>query len=374
MKAVILAAGQGTRLRPLTETDHKCMLPYQGTPVIERMVTQLKSAGITDIYIVTGYKKDSIMAQLKAFDSIHFVENKRYREDTNIYSMLIAIDAAFSRKDDEIVIIEADMIFEDALVRYVVGADFENQSVWFTSGRFNASQYGGILRTNGSGLVEEIKIVPSYSQEYENWDKLTGMMRVSSQELPIFQELLRSYASEGLDQYYLVPWMENVSNLPSVRGDASKFKFATFNTHEDYRRIQNMVFDVEYSSREIELVDVEKLKPIEDYDVNRISAVREAVVKGGFWTQPLVIERDSFLVLDGHHRLELAKNLGLKRLPVIRFDYSEVDIWTLKEEIPIDKNKVIANAISGRIYPYKTVKHKFPHSDMNCKIDLGELS
>ena len=57
MKAVILAAGEGKRLRPYTETIPKVMLPVANKPILEYVVDAVKKSGITEIIIVVGYKK-----------------------------------------------------------------------------------------------------------------------------------------------------------------------------------------------------------------------------------------------------------------------------------------------------------------------------
>ncbi|MDP6460040.1 MAG: sugar phosphate nucleotidyltransferase, partial [Candidatus Hydrothermarchaeota archaeon] len=61
MKAVILAAGKGTRLEPLTNTMPKCMLPLAGKPILEHIVLAMRGAGITDIVMVVGYRSEDIM-------------------------------------------------------------------------------------------------------------------------------------------------------------------------------------------------------------------------------------------------------------------------------------------------------------------------
>ncbi len=60
MKAVVLAAGLGTRLEPVTSDLPKCMLPLAGKPVLEHILLGIKDAGIRDIVLVVGYKKESI--------------------------------------------------------------------------------------------------------------------------------------------------------------------------------------------------------------------------------------------------------------------------------------------------------------------------
>ncbi len=75
MKAVILAAGEGKRLRPFTETMPKVMLPVANKPIIEHVVDALVANGINSIIIVVGYKKESIMQHFKDFEqaNIQFV-------------------------------------------------------------------------------------------------------------------------------------------------------------------------------------------------------------------------------------------------------------------------------------------------------------
>ena len=60
MKAIILAAGLGSRLMPLTKEMPKSMLKVGGKPILEWIVENLKSCGIHEIFIVTGYKQDKI--------------------------------------------------------------------------------------------------------------------------------------------------------------------------------------------------------------------------------------------------------------------------------------------------------------------------
>lgn len=60
MKAVILAAGKGTRMRELTQDIPKPMLKVQGRPILEHIVTGLVSSGIREIFIVTGYQAETI--------------------------------------------------------------------------------------------------------------------------------------------------------------------------------------------------------------------------------------------------------------------------------------------------------------------------
>ncbi|HEY2951483.1 MAG TPA: sugar phosphate nucleotidyltransferase [Verrucomicrobiae bacterium] len=70
MKAVILAAGKGTRMKALTNELPKPMLPVQGKPILEHIVEGLKTAGISDIFIVTGWRAEVIEG--------HFGDGKKW--------------------------------------------------------------------------------------------------------------------------------------------------------------------------------------------------------------------------------------------------------------------------------------------------------
>ena len=70
MKAVILAAGEGRRLRPFTETMPKVMLPVVNKPILEYVIDAIKKSGINEIIIVVGYKKEVIMDYFKNYKKI----------------------------------------------------------------------------------------------------------------------------------------------------------------------------------------------------------------------------------------------------------------------------------------------------------------
>ena len=73
MNAIILAAGEGKRLRPLTLSKPKCMVELFGQPLIEKQLSIFKKCGINDITIVTGYKSELIN-----FPNINYIKNNDF--------------------------------------------------------------------------------------------------------------------------------------------------------------------------------------------------------------------------------------------------------------------------------------------------------
>jgi len=70
MKAVILAAGEGKRLRPFTETMPKVMLPVGNKPILQHVFEAVKKSGINEVFVVVGYKKEVIMDYFKDYNKV----------------------------------------------------------------------------------------------------------------------------------------------------------------------------------------------------------------------------------------------------------------------------------------------------------------
>jgi len=369
MKALILAAGRGDRMGDLAVRP-KCLLPYnKEESLIQRLIRQLNKCNINDITVVIGYKEPEMSYALDGIKGVKTITNTVYNIDKNIFSMLKGIKEI----DEDVIVLEADIIASDALIQYITGTDFENKSVWFTMGKITPTMTGGILKTDGKNNITDIKIIDEYDDKYKGYDKLTGLMRIARSELKTFKKYLDEYWVITLNQYYLVPWMEHLKELPCVKGDASHYMFSTFNTPEDYKRAIQKTYDEEPVEKQVSLVDVDKLYPVEDYDSKRLSYVEKHVIKKGNWVVPIKISSHYNTIMDGHHSLALAIKKGYKKVPVISFNYDSVKIFSLNEEIKVNKNILVSNALNGEILPYKTAKHILPPHKYKCKINLEKL-
>lgn len=91
MRAILLAAGMGTRLRPITLTTPKSLVPVNGVPMAERQIEFLKEVGIEDIIVVTGYLHESFN-YLKEKYGVKLIHNDKYDVYNNIYTMYLVKD------------------------------------------------------------------------------------------------------------------------------------------------------------------------------------------------------------------------------------------------------------------------------------------
>ena len=118
MKAVILAAGQGTRIRSVHGEHPKCLIEVDGNTILDLQLEALSMAGISDIAIVVGYEKEQIISYVKTKSvinqRIHFIDNPAFAITNNIYSLWLALDWV---RGDSFVVLNADVIFDSDILQ-----------------------------------------------------------------------------------------------------------------------------------------------------------------------------------------------------------------------------------------------------------------
>lgn len=112
-RMIILAAGMGSRLAPLTDDKPKPLVPVHGTPIIVPLLEAALKAGISDIYIVRGYKGEQYDVLLKDYPMLRFIENPDYDKANNLGSIVAAKDYLSGAY-----IVEGDLLlYEPALIQ-----------------------------------------------------------------------------------------------------------------------------------------------------------------------------------------------------------------------------------------------------------------
>lgn len=105
MRAILLAAGMGTRLRPLTNEIPKALVKVNGIPMLERQIQCLKEKGINDIIVLTGYLNEKFNYLAEKYE-IKLIHNDKYDLYNNIYTMYLVRDYL-----SEAYVIEGDVYF-----------------------------------------------------------------------------------------------------------------------------------------------------------------------------------------------------------------------------------------------------------------------
>ena len=114
MKGVLLTAGEGTRMRPLTLTRPKTMLQVGGKPILQYNMEALRDAGIKDIIMVVGYKKEAIEDYFGNGSS--FGVNITYITQEKRLGTAHAINSVHDMIDDEFIVLNGDIIVDPELI------------------------------------------------------------------------------------------------------------------------------------------------------------------------------------------------------------------------------------------------------------------
>ena len=127
MKAIILAAGTASRLRPLTLHTPKCLLKVGERTLLRRSMDAIIKAGVHEFVIVTGYLHEKIenFVQETYGDSISvcFIHNKDYDTTNNIYSLWLARPKA---EGEEVLLLDSDLLYDGQIVERVLEDCHEN--------------------------------------------------------------------------------------------------------------------------------------------------------------------------------------------------------------------------------------------------------
>jgi len=117
--ALLLAAGTGSRLFPLTKSLPKCLTLVNDKSILERLVNNLKKQGFKRLVIVTGYKDECIMDFLGSNSgdlNIEYIHSPLYRTTNNIYSLWIARNII----NEPFVLLESDLVLNTSLLNEMV--------------------------------------------------------------------------------------------------------------------------------------------------------------------------------------------------------------------------------------------------------------
>ncbi|OGZ18336.1 MAG: hypothetical protein A2Z68_00350 [Candidatus Nealsonbacteria bacterium RBG_13_38_11] len=114
MKAIILAAGMGSRLRPLTNDKPKCLLEINGRTILDRQLEALREYSVKDISIIRGYK-----AEMLNFSGIKYYENTNYLNNNILNSLFYAE----KEMDGEFIVSYSDIIYNRVVVEELLKSD-----------------------------------------------------------------------------------------------------------------------------------------------------------------------------------------------------------------------------------------------------------
>lgn len=251
MKAIILAAGQGTRLKKYTENLPKGMLVFMNQSIIERQIAMYRKCGIDKIIVVRGFAADKIN-----YSGITYYTNEDYA-NTNMVESLLAAKEEF---DDDMIVSYSDILFEEQMLEgmmqsdadFAVAVDDNWKMYW-------KKRYGKVdFDTESLSLDEEGNIIELglENPKLEEIDaRYVGLLKFSSDGLKYILEIMEKAYAEFQDK----PWQQSgkvvrkayMTDLLNAIIESGRFvkaeKFQNgwieFDTNEDYENACEWVKD-----------------------------------------------------------------------------------------------------------------------------------
>jgi choline kinase len=197
-KAIILSAGQGRRLSPLTDTRPKCLIELSGASVLRWQLRHLAAAGLQEAVVVTGFGADAVDAEIAAYPvpglSVRTVFNPFYSVSDNLATCWMIRQ----EMDDSLLLLNGDTLFEPAIARRLLTAPAAPITLAVDrKASYDADDMK--VRSDGSALLEIGKTIAVYDAES------IGFLRFSREGAVAFRETVEAamHRPEGLKRWYL---------------------------------------------------------------------------------------------------------------------------------------------------------------------------
>lgn len=229
-KAVILAAGFGTRLRPLTDLRPKPLVEVNGVSILHNALRNLQRIGVRDVTIVVGYRKDAIeYACDHHFEGIdlHYVESAVFDHTGSAYSLWLARDTLLS---GGCYILEGDVFFELDALEALRDAPFRDA---IDVAPFDERMEGSAVVLSENGLISEVRMkqtsIDLFRPGAPDLYKTMNLMRFSHDTLrtlivPMLDDLIGSGAHKAYTEELLSLLISNHGlKLGATRCDALRW-------------------------------------------------------------------------------------------------------------------------------------------------------
>jgi choline kinase len=197
MKAVVLAAGEGTRLRPYTDDRPKCLVELGGEPLLRIQIGALRAAGVDDVTVIVGYRAEQV--ERLGYPTLR---NPEYAT-TNMVATLMCADRLLDGRDD-VLVAYGDLLYEPRLVGALAACTEPLATIvdldWLRLWRLRSSDPladAETLRMSEAGDIVELGRRPSTLEEIQG--QYIGLTKVRADFAP---ELVAAYRALDPDRLY----------------------------------------------------------------------------------------------------------------------------------------------------------------------------
>lgn len=239
MKAVILAAGRGTRLEPLTTHIPKCLVEVGGVTLLDRMVARLTEAGIERIVVVTGHGHDAVERHLAAAGdprvrAAQTVFNDRYSDWGNYYSLLVAEEAV---SGDDFIALDGDVLLGAGVLERLLAATGDLVLAVDRSVELGDEEMKACLDESGRVRALNKRMEPS-----EACGEFIGVERINTGAAGrVFDELRRMTRDGETHEYYERAFERLAGDIAIEAADVSGCVWCEIDDARDLERATGIV-------------------------------------------------------------------------------------------------------------------------------------
>jgi len=232
MKAIILAAGVGSRIRPLTNNCPKSLLKVDGKTILEMMLSHIQDCGIHEVIFVLGYLQEQIKEYVKTnFPDLnaHFVTNGRYAETNTGFSLMLTKDLI---QDSTFIKFDADVVFDKEILKKLIECEYDNCLCVDKNINLDAEEIKVIVKDNNR-VIKASKTVNPKDAVGES----IGIEKISGETAKLlFAELEIMMEDEQNHQEYYEGAYERLmeDHVPFYALEISGLRWVEIDTQEDF--------------------------------------------------------------------------------------------------------------------------------------------
>jgi L-glutamine-phosphate cytidylyltransferase len=233
--AILLAAGSGTRLLPLTQDLPKSLLEVNGKSILENAFTHLAASGVERTRIVIGHQGHVIRDRFA--DSflnmrLEYVENPIYRSTNSMYSLHLGLQGIAGPTW----ILEGDVVFAGEILQLPRHAAIS----WFVDSQA-LQMDGAFLQADPRGMVTSLRIIRPPQKAKPGDFKSIGILHLSAATIPIVQEWLSlGLQKQQSNLYYDLIFSDHLQEKLISVADVQGFRWFEIDTAADLREAQEL--------------------------------------------------------------------------------------------------------------------------------------
>ncbi len=229
--AIILVAGLGNRLLPLTEATPKCLAPVNGTPILFNALDNFVAAGVKKVTLVVGHLSEVFHDRIGSSYlsmKISYIENPDYATTNSMYSLWLALRECGT----DTWVLEGDVFFERSILDLDTGEDFQ----WYADSQANHMN-GAFMVGDDKGHVTKLEIIrEKKGLRPQGYYKSIGLLKLKKTAVSVLRDWLDTGVKEQkTDIYYDLIVKEHIGEFPVRLVDVARSKWYEIDDREDLK-------------------------------------------------------------------------------------------------------------------------------------------